>query len=191
MILYINTIKDNSQKIEVRLEDEKGKIITKKTIKAQYKQAEKLLPLIDLLLTDKKNSPTPTPPEGNNAKTTLNMNNTAFKVPSGGDLGVGNLRLAKRMKEKGKPWESIKGIIVENKGGSFTALRIGIVTANALGYALGIPVASSKFPEKASGPRGFTGKVKSLKLKNSTKYSVVMPEYEKEPNITVKKSRNA
>src|SRR3989304_6245878 len=34
----------------------------------------------------------------------------------------------------------IKRIKVTNKGGGFTALRIGVVTANALGYALGVSV---------------------------------------------------
>jgi len=48
-------------------------------------------------------------------------------------------------------------------GVSFTALRIGIVTANALGYALGIPV-------KSGG--------KALKS------NIVKPIYYSEPNIT-------
>lgn len=43
----------------------------------------------------------------------------------------------------------IKKIRVENSGGSFTSLRIGIATANALGYALGIPVIGVK-PNKGN-----------------------------------------
>jgi tRNA threonylcarbamoyladenosine biosynthesis protein TsaB len=33
-----------------------------------------------------------------------------------------------------------KKIEVENKGGSFTSLRVGVTVANTLGFALGIPV---------------------------------------------------
>ena len=40
--------------------------------------------------------------------------------------------------------KSIKKIRVENSGGSFTSLRIGVATSNALGYALGIPVIGVK-----------------------------------------------
>lgn len=69
----------------------------------------------------------------------------------------------------------IKAIIVENRGDSFTALRIGVVTANALGYALGIPVMKKS---RVSDEKG-VGRTK--------KYSIVEPEYNKEPNITQKK----
>lgn len=68
--------------------------------------------------------------------------------------------------------KDIKSIEVNNRGGSFTSLRIGVITANALGYALGIPV---------------EGEVKSNKVK-SKKFDIVSPIYAREPNIT---SRNA
>ncbi len=58
-------------------------------------------------------------------------------------------------------------------GTGFTALRIGVVTANALGYALGIPV------------RGLGGKVRS---KRFSKFDVIEPRYNKNPNITQYKS---
>ena len=68
--------------------------------------------------------------------------------------------------------KDIEGIRVNNEGGSFTALRIGVVTANALGYALGAPVKSeSGIGDSESGRK---------------KFSVVRPMYDKEPNITVK-----
>lgn len=66
--------------------------------------------------------------------------------------------------------KDLKTIRVENKGESFTSLRIGVITANALGFALGIPVETE------------TGKVKKQKG-----FSVVKPEYSQEPNITVSK----
>ena len=54
-------------------------------------------------------------------------------------------------------------------GTGFTALRIGVVTANALGYALGIPV------------RGLPEKVRS---KRFSRFDVIEPHYNKNPNIT-------
>ena len=67
-------------------------------------------------------------------------------------------------------WSDLKGIQVANQGGSFTSLRIGVVTANALSYALGLPVA------------GTSGQ--SLQ---SDDYQIVEPEYSGQPNITIKK----
>lgn len=67
--------------------------------------------------------------------------------------------------------KDIKKIIVNNQNGSFTSLRIGVVTANALGYALGVPVVAA-------------GETKLLK---KTKISLVKPYYSREPNITKKK----
>lgn len=37
-------------------------------------------------------------------------------------------------------WTMLKGIEVEKGPGSFTGLRVGVSVANALGFALGIPV---------------------------------------------------
>ncbi|MFH0892762.1 MAG: hypothetical protein V1867_08405 [Candidatus Falkowbacteria bacterium] len=65
--------------------------------------------------------------------------------------------------------KDIAKIIVSNYGGGFTALRIGVVTANALGYALRVPVTNDK---KAN-----------IKI-NTNKLSVIKPEYDREPNIT-------
>jgi len=63
-------------------------------------------------------------------------------------------------------------IEVANKGGSFTSLRIGILTANALGYALGIPVVDN-----------------DKKVVKAGKFSVINPIYDKEPNITKPKAK--
>lgn len=41
-------------------------------------------------------------------------------------------------------WKILKGIEVETGPGSFTGLRVGVSVANALGYALGIPVNGKK-----------------------------------------------
>jgi len=67
--------------------------------------------------------------------------------------------------------EDLDKIIVNNENGSFSALRIGVVTANALGYARRIPVESLK--------RDINPTVRN-------KYKPVRPVYSREPNITVK-----
>jgi len=59
----------------------------------------------------------------------------------------------------------IKKIEVANQGGSFTSLRIGVITANALAYALGVPI------------------------NNKRQFSVVKPVYDRELEITKKKER--
>jgi tRNA threonylcarbamoyladenosine biosynthesis protein TsaB len=60
-------------------------------------------------------------------------------------------------------------IVVANQGGSFTSLRIGIVTANAMAYALQIPV------EGTVKDRSQNGK------------SYVEPVYDNTPEFVVKK----
>ncbi len=41
-------------------------------------------------------------------------------------------------------WKILEGIEVETGPGSFTGLRVGVSIANALGFALGIPVNGKK-----------------------------------------------
>lgn len=128
MILCINTIqKDN---IIIALKNSRG-VAAQTKIKAKYKQAEKLLPLIDKLLKQNK-------------------------------LDI----------------KDIKKIQVVNQGGAFTALRVGVVTANALGYALGVSVKSSEFPAVL---REDFDEVKRSRKFN---FDIVKPIYSKEPNIT-------
>jgi tRNA threonylcarbamoyladenosine biosynthesis protein TsaB len=67
--------------------------------------------------------------------------------------------------------KKIKEIRVQNQGGNFTSLRIGVLTANALAYALGIEVK----PLQGDGVFDFKGG------------RAVKPEYESEPNIGRKK----
>jgi tRNA threonylcarbamoyladenosine biosynthesis protein TsaB len=58
----------------------------------------------------------------------------------------------------------LQEIIVNNEGSSFTSLRIGVATANALAFGLDIPV----------------------KAKNGEDLGrFVVPKYDREPNITV------
>jgi len=129
MVLGINTIKNNNTRIEVYLKKNRS-IISTKTLSAKYRQAEKLLPAIELLL----------------------------------DLNKSKL-------------SDIKCIEVVNHGGSFTSLRIGVVTANALGYSLGVPVIAC---DKEVNP------IKKSKIKK-WRFNIIDPEYDGEPNITISK----
>lgn len=77
------------------------------------------------------------------------------------------------LNENNKMMRDLKEIVVVNIGGSFTSLRIGIVTANALGYALGIPVKGTNEQAK----------------KDSGKFDIVEPVYSSEPNITKERKK--
>ncbi|MFA5247804.1 MAG: tRNA (adenosine(37)-N6)-threonylcarbamoyltransferase complex dimerization subunit type 1 TsaB [Patescibacteria group bacterium] len=72
-------------------------------------------------------------------------------------------KILKKQKIKLKDLEKIE---VENRGGSFTSLRIGVATANALGFSLGIPVV---------GADGESKEIDGI--------SIVEPEYSGEPDI--------
>lgn len=74
----------------------------------------------------------------------------------------------KMLKMKKFKLSDIKKIEVANQGGSFTSLRIGVVTANALGYALKVPVEADNI----------------RKVSRGKKIYIVKPKYEREPNIT-------
>ena len=71
-----------------------------------------------------------------------------------------------------KTVKDLKEIKVANSGGSFTALRIGIVTANTLAYSLDIPVTSLD---------GKSVRIEGIEM--------VKPEYSSEPNITIGKKK--
>jgi len=120
MKLVINTVKGDSQDIEISLCDNNN-IIDSSCFNAHRRQAEMLLPAIEKLLIKNNKSP-----------------------------------------------EDLTKIEVENRGGSFTSLRVGVITANALAYALGIPVSS------VSG-KGDTIEEESILM--------VKPMYDSEPNI--------
>jgi len=74
----------------------------------------------------------------------------------------------------------LKKIEVVNRGGGFTSLRAGVVTANALGYALGVPVVESKnLKVRSNQPEAGRPWAEKSRVKNS-KFSVVKPQYDKE-----------
>lgn len=81
---------------------------------------------------------------------------------------IDNLLKSKKIK-----LSALKKIVVANYGGSFTSLRIGVITANALAYALKIPVEAEPKSDK--------------KNKKFSNYSIVEPIYDREPNIGISK----
>ena len=115
MNLYISTASHSDIVLELR---EGSAVVARRSFEASHRQSEKLLPAIENLLQQNKQS-----------------------------------------------LSSIKGIIVEDKGLGFTALRIGITTANALAYALGLPISTP----------------------TTKKLGIVRPIYTREPSITTKK----
>jgi len=134
MILFINTA--NNQEIEICLKNGEEVLLSQK-IAVERTQAEKLLGLIDETLrhTPRVTSQNPPRPRG------------AATPP-----------------KRGIKLSDIESIEVQNVGSSFTSLRVGVATANALGFALGIPV------------RGSVGG-----FKNVAGIDIVEPIYDREP----------
>lgn len=120
MKLSINSVKNDSQTIEVTFCSESGAELLVLSEEARYKQAENLLPLIQ--------------------------------------RGLAQLGLS---------WEDVSHIEVSDNGGSFSALRVGVLTANALAFALGRPVRGTS----GNQPVSFSG------------YDIVPAVYNREPNI--------
>lgn len=69
----------------------------------------------------------------------------------------------------------LKRLVVANRGGSFTSLRIGVLTANALAYALKIPVVS------------LSGETACRRQFSS--HTIIEPDYDREPNIGISKKK--
>lgn len=80
-------------------------------------------------------------------------------------------QLEKLLKKTKAKLSDIQSIKVSTKGQGFTSLRIGVITANALAYALDIPVR----PKEG----------KPIKI---GKVTIATPVYDKPPSITRKKT---
>lgn len=93
------------------------------------------------------------------------------------------LPLIERLLKKNKiKLGDLSGIIVVFGPGGFTSVRIGVVTANTLGFALGIPVAGVKKIDGDNKKRLIRDGV--IKLKKVRVGEIVLPFYGQEPNIT-------
>ena len=81
------------------------------------------------------------------------------------------------LQEKTGDVKTISGIGIMKGPGSFTGLRIGITTANALAYANQIPI---------TGTNGENWLADGLKkLEKGENDEIVLPEYGAAPNITI------
>lgn len=85
---------------------------------------------------------------------------------------------------------TLTGIIVVNGPGSFSGLRIGIATANALAYAWRVPIVGVKIKSawmnenlKVYLEKIWRAGVKQL-MKN-IKLKFVLPQYGRQPNINI------
>lgn len=96
--------------------------------------------------------------------------------------------IAELLKQTRRKLSDISRIEVADEGGTFTALRIGIVTANTLGFALGVPVKPvPKSPPGEGCHVPVTGRV--VRRKAGQQFDVVLPQYDQEPNITKQKQK--
>ncbi|HKR82492.1 MAG TPA: tRNA (adenosine(37)-N6)-threonylcarbamoyltransferase complex dimerization subunit type 1 TsaB [Candidatus Saccharimonadales bacterium] len=55
-----------------------------------------------------------------------------------------HLKIEELLKQQGKTWQDIQGIVGFQGPGSFTGLRIGLTVANALAYGLHVPVVAEQ-----------------------------------------------
>lgn len=82
--------------------------------------------------------------------------------------------------------KKLKGILIIKGPGSFTALRIGLATANTLAWTLNIPILGIENKKDLDDKILIDKNYKKLLNKNKfTKHS--LPVYGREPNITTKK----
>jgi tRNA threonylcarbamoyladenosine biosynthesis protein TsaB len=78
-------------------------------------------------------------------------------------------------------YKSLEGICVYSGSGSFTGLRIGTAVANSLAYSLNIKVV------KSSGENWLDNLQRKVDQAKPNRF--VYPDYDKEPNITMPKSK--
>lgn len=93
------------------------------------------------------------------------------------------IRIDAFLRKNKESLDSLRGIIVIKGPGSFTGTRIGVATANALAFTLGIPILGVK-KEDLDLRKLIKKYYKKVKSKNP-----VLPIYSKPPNITIKKNK--
>ncbi len=88
-------------------------------------------------------------------------------------------RIDMMLRQQGKQLSNLQAIVVFKGPGSFTGLRIGLTVANALAYALKIPIVAGTDEDWL-----LTGIAKLVKGLNER---ITLPEYGAEPHITRQK----
>ena len=78
----------------------------------------------------------------------------------------------------------LKGIIIVIGPGSFTALRIGIATANTMAWSLDIPILGIENKNNSDDKILLDKNFK--KILNKKVFKQILPKYGREPNITLK-----
>lgn len=87
-------------------------------------------------------------------------------------------------KKSRQPITAITGIIVVSGPGPFTALRVGVMTANTFAWALKVPIVAVKAAKQTDVATLI--KQGLIKLKTAGRPAVIEPYYGQAPNITVK-----
>jgi len=106
---------------------------------------------------------------------------------AGRDLSADILvELQKLFFDANKDLKNIIGIIVNAGPGSFTGLRIGISVANTLAYSLDVPIIGVSMTTDDREPLEVDQK-KIIKMNGFAQ--PVIPEYGREPNISVPKKK--
>ncbi len=92
------------------------------------------------------------------------------------------LKLIKNLKFK---INNLQGVIVVAGPGGFTALRIGLATANTIAWVSQIPIVGVKNIENLNLNKLIQSGLK--KIKKIKQFKAVLPFYGQEPHITIKK----
>jgi tRNA A37 threonylcarbamoyladenosine modification protein TsaB len=79
----------------------------------------------------------------------------------------------------------LSGIIIVSGPGGFTSLRIGIATANAMAWALQIPIVGVEWNSNQIDKDLILEGIK--KLAKIKKFKQILPKYGSEPNINITK----
>ncbi len=85
----------------------------------------------------------------------------------------------------GKKLKRLKGIMVVKGPGTFTALRIGLTTANMLAWSLSIPIVGLDLNDALLDEELIARAYRQI-IKRK-KFKPVWPVYGREPNITIKR----
>jgi tRNA threonylcarbamoyladenosine biosynthesis protein TsaB len=85
-------------------------------------------------------------------------------------------QVEKLLRAQRKEWNDLQGIVVFEGPGSFTGLRIGISTANAIAYSLAIPIVATR--DEAWATKGVE------RLLAGEQDEIALPFYGGDANIT-------